>query len=223
VLLGGGELVVAPHRSAHLERRLLGQRIEGHEPGPELVLRTVRAYAPIASRAPRAWQLPTPLTRPAGPHVAVCIRHLVIEHERASRLEMLVEPPEPLDVVLAIATEPEPAAEHDRRVATREVELVHGLRVEPRRRHALPLGALAAEREHVGGDVAAVDVEPRLKIRHEEPPGAARDVERGLSRLHEALEVVDLGTVEVELGPPPRDEAVVPGLRAGVGHAEAPV
>ena len=57
------------------------------------------------------------------------------------------------------------------------------------------------------------DIEARAEERHEQPAGAAGDVERGLARLDVALEVRDLRAFGVELGPPLRDEAVVPGLR----------
>jgi hypothetical protein len=80
------------------------------------------------------------------------------------------------------------------------------------RTKTLALRRLAAEREHVGGDVAAVDVEPGAKKRHEEATGAAGDVERRLAAfLDDAPEVRDLRPADVELGPPARDNAVVPG------------
>ena len=82
------------------------------------------------------------------------------------------------------------------------------------RRDALALRRLTAEREHVGRDVAAVDVEARSEERDQQPPGPAGDVERGLSAsLDDAPEVVDLRPADVELRPPPGDDAVVPGLR----------
>ena len=123
------------------------------------------------------------------------------------------------DVVLSLPAEPEPAADDDRPVAARQVELVHRLRVEVRRRQPLSLAALADALEHVRRDVRAVDVEPRVEIRHEQPARAARGVERRLARLDERPEPVDLRPVEVELGPPTRDESVVPGLRGGGAHA----
>ena len=80
---------------------------------------------------------------------------------------------------------------------------------------------LAARRDHVGRDVAAVDVQARLAVRDEQPAGAARHVERRLARpLDEAPEVLDLLAALVELGPPPGDEPVMPGLRRDVHAAE---
>ena len=84
------------------------------------------------------------------------------------------------------------------------------------RRQSLECRLLATERNHVGGNVAAVDVEPCTKIGNEQPAGAARDVERWLAiPLDVPLEVRDLMRPEavVELRPPLRDQTVVPGLR----------
>ena len=61
-----------------------------------------------------------------------------------------------------------------------------------------------------------------MKVWDEQAPGPARGIERRLTRLDVRAKEVDLGPVEVELGPPARDEAVVPGLRRRVRHAEAP-
>ncbi len=69
---------------------------------------------------------------------------------------------------------PNAAADDDRPVAARQVELVHRLRVEVRRRQPLALAPLTDALEHVGRDVGAVDVEPGLEIRHQQPPRAAR-------------------------------------------------
>ena len=125
---------------------------------------------------------------------------------------MVVDATQRLGVVLALTAEAEASADEDRAIAARQVELVQRLRVEVRS-EALLLGALAAQRQHVGRDVAAVDVEAGPEIRQEEAPGPAGGVERGLTFLDEPPEVVDLGARVVELGPPLRNEPVVPRLR----------
>ena len=123
--------------------------------------------------------------------------------------------------MLAVTTQAEPTADDDRSIAARYVQLVHGLRIEARRAQALSLSPLAAELEHVGRDVRAVDVEPGLEVRNEEAPGAARGIECGLPNLDEPAEIVDLWPVAVELRPPAGNDAVVPRPRSR-GHAEAP-
>jgi hypothetical protein len=90
---------------------------------------------------------------------------------------------------------------------------VQRLRVELRRFEALSRCALTAEGQHVGRDVASVDIEPRLEPGHEQPPRTASDVESGLSGFDEPAEIVGLGAAEIELCPPSRNEPVVPGLR----------
>jgi hypothetical protein len=79
---------------------------------------------------------------------------------------MVVDSTERLDVVLAVSAEAEPSADEDRAIAPGQLELVECLGVEVRRQ-ALLLGGLAAEGQHVGRDVAAVDVQARTKIRQE--------------------------------------------------------
>jgi hypothetical protein len=83
------------------------------------------------------------------------------------------------------------------------------------------LGFLAAERDHVRRDIAAVNVESGSKVRDEQTAGAAGNVERRLTSLDVLLKVRDLGAIFVELGPPPRNEAVVPGLWR-VRHVSGP-
>src|SRR3954466_7227555 len=118
-----------------------------------------------------------------------------------------------------MATESEAAADDDRPVSARQVELVQGLCVEIRR-EPFRLGARAAMLEHVGRDVAAVDVEPCAQPRDEQPAGPARGIQRRLAFvLDEALEVRDLGAGPVELGPPLREHTVMPGLGAVPTHA----
>ena len=211
----GEQLVPTPVEGAHLDGDTLRQRIHLHDPRPELQLGAVGDRSPVTRVSPGSRQLLPLLLRPVRPQERVRVRHLVVEHERPAGLEVLVQATQPLAVVLASAAEPEAAADDDRAVATRQVELVHRLRVEVRLRQLLALAALADALEHVGRDVRAVDVEPCLEIGHEQPPGAARGIERRLAGLDELPEPVDLRPVEVELRPPARDEAVVPGLRAG--------
>ena len=86
------------------------------------------------------------------------------------------------------------------------------------RREPLSLGGLAAAREHVRRDVAAVDIEAVAEVREQEPARAAAEIERRLARLDVAPEVVDLGAVGVELGPVVGHDAVVPGRN---GHARS--
>ena len=62
---------------------------------------------------------------------------------------MLVDAAEAFDVVLAMTAQTEAAANDDRAVAARRVELVQRLREEPSLQ-AFALEALAAERDHVG-------------------------------------------------------------------------
>ena len=124
-----------------------------------------------------------------------------------------MEAPERCEVLLARAAETEPAADDDSPIQPRQLQLVHRLRVEPRRQ-PFPFRPLAAESEHVRRDVATVHVQAGAKPRHEQAPGPARHVERRLPTvLDEALEVGDLGAVRVEHRPPARNDAVVPGLR----------
>ena len=79
--------------------------------------------------------------------------------------------------MIALAAESERAADDDRPVPPRKLELVHRLRVEVRRVEALAHSALACEREHVGRDVAAVDVDAGVQVGHEQPPRPTCGVE----------------------------------------------
>src|SRR3954465_1096095 len=131
---------------------------------------------------------------------------------------MLVEAAKRLEILLACAPEPERTADEDRPVPPRRLELVHRLH-EERRRQSLARRFLAAERDHVRRDVAAVDVEAGTKVRDQQPACPASDVERRLTAsLDVPPEVGNLVRPElvVELRPPPRDQAVVPGLRSAV-------
>ena len=70
-------------------------------------------------------------------------------------------------------------------------------------------GSLAG-RDHVGRRVDTVDVEPVNDPRHEQPATPAAHVECWLSRRDVRPEERDLRSVEVEVGPPPGDQAVMP-------------
>ncbi len=120
---------------------------------------------------------------------------------------------ERLEILLTGAAKAEAAADEERPVTPGQLELVHRLGVQ-RRSETFPLGGSTAEREHVGRDVATVDVEARAEEGEQQPARSARDVERRLSvRLDLPPEVVELGASLIELGPPARDDAVVPRLR----------
>jgi hypothetical protein len=214
VLLFADELTVLPHSRAHLVHDDLLQRIEIDDARVECVLGAVGTAAPL-----RGFEgLPRPRDHfafgldPVTPRISAGVRILVVDDEHAAGLELLLEPPQRQSILLASASEPESPADENGLVATRRIELVHRLD-EERRSEPLALGLLPAERDHVRRHVAAVDVEPGSEVRDEQPSGAAGDVERRLTALDVLLEVRDLGTVLVELGPPLRDEPVVPGLR----------
>ena len=117
-----------------------------------------------------------------------------------------------LGVLRACAPEAEDAADDDRPVAPRRIEPVQGLD-EQRRLEALAARTLPAERDHVGGGVAAVDVDPGLEPGDQEPAGSAAGVEHRLRVLDVPPEVLDLRAVGVEVRPPLGDEPVVPCLR----------
>ena len=132
-----------------------------------------------------------------------------------------MEAPQGFEVAPAIAAQPEGAADEDRPVAPRRIELVHGLDEEGRRQ-PIARRLLAAERDHVRGDVAAVDVEAGAEIGEEQATRSAGHVERGLAvPLDERPEVVDLRPALVELGPPLGHQPVVPGLRFRTHPREA--
>ena len=97
---------------------------------------------------------------------------------------------------------------------------MHRLWVEVRRRQSLAFGTLPAEREHVGRDIGGVDVETRVQVRDQQPAGTATRIQRRLARLDERPEELELGPVEVVLGPPAGNEPVVPRLRLA-GQAPA--
>jgi hypothetical protein len=77
--------------------------------------------------------------------------------------------------------------------------------------------ALATEREHVVGDVAAVDVETGAEVGDQQSSRAARGVESGFAvAFDEPLEGSDLGPGDVELRPVARDDSGVPRSRLGI-------
>ena len=91
---------------------------------------------------------------------------------------------------------------------------MHRLLVQSRRQ-PIPRGALAAEGEHVGRDVAAVDVQPGLQAREAAGGPCRSQVEGGLAvALDERPVEASSSRVVVELRPPASHQAVVPGLRA---------
>ena len=145
---------------------------------------------------------------------------MVVENERAAGFEVLVETTQRLGVAFAVAPKPEAAADKDSSVGARRVELVHRLH-EERRRKRFTLGFLVAERDHVRRDIAAVDVESGSEVPDEQTAGAAGNVESRLTFLDVLLKLRDLGAIFVELGPLPRNEAVVPGLWR-VRHVSGP-
>ena len=96
---------------------------------------------------------------------------------------------------------------------------MHRLRVE-RRCETFARRRLATQREHVLGDVAAVDIEAGSEIREQQAPGAAGDVQSRLPRFDVPLEVLDLLAALVELGPPAGNDAVMPGGSARLLHLQ---
>jgi hypothetical protein len=211
VLLFGDEVAFAPHQGPHLPRQPLAKRIEIQDARPQLVLGPVRALPALTWRPLRSRQrLPLHL-EPVPPPPLARVRDLVVQHEETTGLEVVAKPPKRLEILLAGCSEAEAATHEDRAVAARHVELVHRLRVQVRGQ-ALALGRLPTEREHVGRDVGAVDVQAGPEVRKEQASRPARDVERRLACLDERAEVVDLRAGEVELGPPACDDAVVPCL-----------
>ena len=74
----------------------------------------------------------------------------------------------------------------------RQIELVHRLLVQPRSQ-SLPCGSFPAIGEHVGRDVAAVDVQTGAQQRKQQTPRAAGEIEGRLTI------VLDDAAVEGEL------------------------
>ena len=145
--------------------------------------------------------------------------NLVVEDQPAARLEVVVQPAQRLLVLLTGRAETQAAADVDRPVPPRKVEVVHGLAGQ-RRRGADRRGRLAAEGNHVGRDVDPVDVQPVRDVRHEQAAGATGDVERRLALLDELAEVLDLRAGVAEQRPPPGHHPVVPALRLDRLHVE---
>ena len=127
----GHELAVAPHLRADLEGHALRQRVDVGQPNPQLVVGAVGRAAALPLGRPRLGKLPF-LLGPVAPVPPVRVRHLLVENEEAARLEVLVEASERLDVVLTRPADAEAAADDDRPVPPRQVELVQRLRVQAR-------------------------------------------------------------------------------------------
>ena len=101
---------------------------------------------------------------------------------------------EALDILLACDAESERPAQHDRPVATRQIEEMHGLDVQRRAAPRTPSG-LPARGNHVRRRVDSVDVEPLGNPRHEQPAGHTTwGVQSRLASTHEGPEVLDLRT-----------------------------
>ena len=115
--------------------------------------------------------------------------------------------------LLAASAEPEGPAREDRAVDPGQGQRVQGLVIQPRLQ-AFGCGPVSTEREHVGREIAAIDIEAGRAERQQDAPSAAPGIERGVPVfLHERSVVRDLGPVVVDLGPPTRHEPVVPGRR----------
>ena len=102
-----------------------------------------------------------------------------------------METPQRFLVLRARATEADDAARDDRPIAARRIELVQRLN-EERRLEPLAASPLAAEGDHVGRSVAAVDIQSGAQPGNQEPARPAAGVERRLSVLDEAAKIVDL-------------------------------
>src|SRR5262249_48525550 len=120
-------------------------------------------------------------------------------------------------VLASCGTQSEHAAGDDRPVPPRGGELVERLD-QQRWLKAVGAGTLAAELDHVGRDVAAVDVVTGLPPRDQQPAGAAAGGEGRLPRGDEAAEVLDLRAAGVERRPPLSNEPVVPSSRWRAGR-----
>ncbi len=114
------------------------------------------------------------------PFLGVAVREVLADDEAAARGELAVAAAERLGILLPLAAEAEGIADVDRPVRPRQAELVHCLLVQPRRQ-AVPRGLLVAEGEHVGREVAAVDVQAGLQQGKQEAARATAEVERGLA------------------------------------------
>src|SRR5581483_4637845 len=190
------------------EQDRLVERIGVQDAIPERVLAPVGTGGPVRLLRPRRGQLRAALRGPA-PH-ATCARvgHLLVHEQRPARLEGAAQPAQRLLVLLARRADAEDAADDDRPVAARRVEVMERAHPQGRLR-----SALTAALDHVSGDVAAVGVDARPQPRNEQPARAAPRVEHGLPLFGEPLEVLDLRPVDDEVRPPLADQAVVPGHR----------
>src|SRR3712207_6581507 len=104
----------------------------------------------------------------------------MIDEECSAGLEMAPQSLEAISILLPARADAEYTAQIDGAVLSRHLQLVQSLTLE-RGVEALARCRGRAEREHVGGHVGAVDVEPFAQIWQEQAPRAAADVEHGLT------------------------------------------
>src|SRR6476620_2193744 len=111
-------LAVDPHVGPHLERHALSQRIELDDSAAQLVFGPVGALSPIAvpELEPRLGQRLPFILRPKRPDAGDGIWNLVVEQQKATGLEVLVDTSQAFEALLAIAAQTEAAADQDRLV-----------------------------------------------------------------------------------------------------------
>ncbi len=126
---------------------------------------------------------------------------------------MVVDPSERGRVALGAAANREGPNREDRRVSPRPIESVEGLH----RETSLNVdpgqgGSIASVLHHVGGDVRPVNIKALGEQRHEEPTGAAPEIQRRLPKPPDGRpQVCKLNRFGlVDLGPPSGDEPVMP-------------
>src|SRR6185437_8928790 len=117
---------------AHLQRRALIERVDLERPRPQDELVARRRYLGGSVLRPRPRQRVPLLLAPASPQPCVRIRRFVVEEEQAAGLERRVDPLEGQLVLPPCRADPEDAANDDRAVRPRRVELVQGLHEERR-------------------------------------------------------------------------------------------
>jgi len=125
----GHDPAVAPESRPDLEDVTRPEGVVLDDPRVELELVAISGAPPLRVVAPGAWRADVVTRQPAGESLRVVgrVQQVLAEHERAARHEMPMDPPHRLEVVRAIAPDPERIAAVDRPVATWEVELVKGL------------------------------------------------------------------------------------------------
>ena len=212
--VSAGDLLIAPKLPrADLHGRALVERVDGEHAVAQLEGAAVGGVPPYALRRVLRRQRRAAGGAPPTPHASVRVRRLVVEQQRPAGHERLVEAPERLLVLGPAAAEAEDAARHDGAVtgaAGRARAGAGGAAAERVRAPSpAPDSAPACRRTRRCHRRRSTGVQPR----YEQPPRATPGVECGLPACDELPEVVDLGAVGVELGPPVGDQAVVPGLR----------